>query len=73
MAIDKAVFATLTAIPDQTISSGLALARAGAYGPVWREVTAPLRWFVDFVARVIFRQTRHCAKSVEPDDFGAGS
>lgn len=66
--VDKFIFALVTGTADQTISSGLALARAGAYGPVWRAATAPLRWAVDAVARVGFGQSRHCAQAVEPDD-----
>lgn len=43
----------------------------GDYGPVWRAATAPLRWLVDAVFRIAFRQSRHCATHIEEDE-GAG-
>lgn len=68
VAVDQLANALAFGDPDETISSRLAKARRGDFGPGWRAVTAPLRWSVDAVARVVFRQARHCEQSVEADE-----
>lgn len=68
IALDQFLNALTGGDPDETISSRLGKARRGDYGAVYKFATAPLRWFVDLAARVIFGQSDHCAKSIEEDE-----
>lgn len=69
--IDQLANALCGGCPDETISSRLGKMARGDYGPIWRAVTAPLRWAVDAVFRVVFRQSDHCRSHIEEDE-GSG-
>lgn len=49
----------------ETCSSRLGKMDRGDYGFIWRYVTMPLRWTVDFVALHVFGQANHCAVSLQ--------
>lgn len=66
--LDQLGNALLGGDPDETLSSRLHRARLGEFGPRVRVLSAPVRWLVDATARIVFRQTRHCEASFEPDE-----
>ncbi|WP_395459835.1 hypothetical protein ACHMW5_35780 (plasmid) [Azospirillum melinis] len=68
IAVDQLVNALCAGDPDETISSRLGKARRGDFGPRMAAATAPIRWLVDAVFRVVFRQPDHCARSIEEDE-----
>ncbi|PWC81246.1 hypothetical protein [Azospirillum sp. TSH64] len=70
VALDQLANAILGGDPDETISSRLGKARRGDFGPSLARLTAPIRWAVDAVFRVVFRQARHCESSIEEDEGG---
>lgn len=68
IAVDQLINTLAGGDPDETISSRLGKARRGLYGLGWARVTAPLRWLVDAVFRIGFRQASHCDSSIEKDE-----
>ena len=68
VALDQFANALLCGDPDETLSSRLHRAQSGELGPRVQALTAPIRWLVDAVARVVFRQGKHCEASFEPDE-----
>ncbi|MCW2243565.1 hypothetical protein [Azospirillum canadense] len=77
VAVDQLASALTGGAADETISSRLAKAQRGDYGPRWRATTAPLRWrattaplrwLVDALFRALTGQPDHCRTHIEDDE-----
>ncbi|MBC7271844.1 MAG: hypothetical protein H5T76_24575 [Streptomyces sp.] len=67
VALDQFGNALIGGSPDETISSVLGKAARGDYGRGARLATAPLKWAVDLVFRVL-GEREHCAQAIEADE-----
>ncbi|MCW2242276.1 hypothetical protein [Azospirillum canadense] len=68
VAVDQLASALTGGAADETISSRLGKAQRGDYGPRWRTATAPLRWLVDALFRLLTGQPDHCRTHIEEDE-----
>ena len=68
VAVDQLASALTGGAADETISSRLGKAQRGDYGPWWQASTAPLRWLVDGLFRLLTGQQDHCRVHIEEDE-----
>jgi len=68
VAVDQLASALTGGAADETISSRLGKAQRGDYGPWWQVATAPLRWLVDALFRLLAGHQDHCRTHIEEDE-----